>query len=66
MHILFTLLIKESPIKLGYKEPTYTFFYDTQNLNLKIFFFKILIFSKICMPKNMTPKSQAKNKTPFA
>ena len=48
-------------------EPTYTFFYNTQNLNLKknLFFFEILNLQKFVCLKKMTPKSQAKNKTPF-
>ena len=29
MHILFALLIKKTPLKSVYKEPTYIFFYDT-------------------------------------
>ena len=47
--------------------PNLYIFYDTQNLNF--FFKKIRNLRekklKICMPKKMTPKSQAKNKTPF-
>ena len=56
---------KRTP-KTVYKEPTYTFFYDTQNLNLKKKIFRNLISQKIWMPKKMTPKSQAKNKTPIS
>ena len=36
-----------------------------QNPNLKKKFFRNPTFSKLNMPKKMTPKSQAKNKTPI-
>ena len=34
IHILFALLIKKRLLKSVYKDPTYTFFYDTQNVDI--------------------------------
>ena len=66
IHIVFTLFNQKSPLKT-----------DIQGNNLHIFLwhlkiwilrkklFRNLKISKLGMPKKMTPKSQAKNKTPF-
>ena len=66
IHIFFTLFNQKNPPKNRYtrKEPTH-FSVKPENLNFKKNFFRNLKILKFSMLKKMTPKSQAKNKTPF-
>ena len=61
IHIVFTLFNQKIPLKIGIQ---------ANNLHLKIWILRKKLFRnlkilKLGMPKKMTPKSQAKNKTPF-
>ena len=60
---IFTLFNRKKTPKNRYtrKQPTHF----SVNLNFKKKFFQNLKILKFRMPKKMTPKSQAKNKTPF-
>ena len=65
IQIFFVFLIKKKP-KMGIQGPNlYIFLWHPKSEFFKKRNSEILKFLKICMPKKMTPKSQAKNRTPF-